>query len=90
MRFVHNNLRDHVASQKNDHGHLYWRYGTSERRSCPRISIYEIFGIVRFSTFSTVSELFGPPAMSGSAEGEMTSDQLDPARKGEFPAISSI
>jgi hypothetical protein len=48
MRFVRYNLRDHVASQKNDHGPLYWRYGTSKRQSCPKISICEIFGIVDF------------------------------------------
>jgi hypothetical protein len=44
-----------IASQKNDNRLSYRRYGASQRRSCPKISICEIFGVVRFSTFSTVS-----------------------------------
>jgi len=55
MRFVRSDVRDHVASQKNDHGLSYRRCRASQRRSCPKISICEIFGVVRFSTFSTVS-----------------------------------
>ena len=59
MRFVRSDVRDHVASQKNDHGPSYRCYGASQRRSCPKIIICEIFRVVRFSTFSTVSALFG-------------------------------
>src|ERR1700733_4245112 len=55
MRFVRNDVRDHVVSQKNDHGLSYWRYAASQRRTCPKINICEIFGVFRFSTFSTVS-----------------------------------
>jgi hypothetical protein len=55
MRFVRDDVRGLFASQKNDHGLLYQRYGASQRWSCPKISIYESFGILRFSTFSTVS-----------------------------------
>src|SRR5271167_2475928 len=55
MRFVRSDVRGHVASQKNDHGLSHRRWGASQRWSCPKISICEIFGIVRFSTFSTAS-----------------------------------
>ena len=55
MRFVRDDVRDLVASPKNDHGLSCQRYGASQRCSCPKISICEIFGAVRFSTFSTVS-----------------------------------
>jgi hypothetical protein len=55
MRFVRSDVRDHAASQKNNHGPSYRRYGAFQRRSCPKISIFEIFGVVRFSTFSTAS-----------------------------------
>ena len=51
MRFVRNDVRDHVVSQKNDHGLSYWRYAASQRRTCPKINICEIFGVFRFSTF---------------------------------------
>jgi len=61
MRFMRSDVRDHVASQKNDYGPSYRCYGTSRRRSCPEISICEIFGVVRFSTFSTVSAQSGHP-----------------------------
>src|ERR1700687_1222176 len=65
MRFVRNEVRDHVASQKNDHGSSYWRYGASQRRSCPKINICEIFGVARFSTFSTVSANSSQDVMVG-------------------------
>jgi hypothetical protein len=55
MRFVRDDLRDLVESQKNDHSLSYRRYGASQRGSRPKIKIREIFGVVRFSTFSTVS-----------------------------------
>jgi hypothetical protein len=55
MRFVRSDVRDHAASQKNNHGPSYRRYSAFQRRSCPKISIFEIFGVVRFSTFSTAS-----------------------------------
>jgi hypothetical protein len=55
MRFVRNDVRDRFVSQKNDHGLSPWRYAASQRRTCPKINICEIFGVFRFSTFSTVS-----------------------------------
>jgi hypothetical protein len=51
MRFVRSDVRDHIVSLKNDHGPSYRHYRASQRRS----SICEIFGVVRFSTFSTAS-----------------------------------
>src|ERR1700722_16706662 len=61
MRFMRRDVRDHIGSQKNDYGPSYRCYGTSRRRSCPKISICEIFGIARFSPFSTVSTRSGHP-----------------------------
>ena len=52
MRFVRNDV-------KNDHGLSYWRYAASQRRTCPKINFCEIFGVFRFSTFSTVSATSG-------------------------------
>ena len=59
MRFVRSDVRDHIASQKIDYGHSYRHYGASQRRSSPKITICEIFGVVRFSTFSTASVRLG-------------------------------
>jgi hypothetical protein len=59
MRFVRGDVRDHIASQKSDHGLSYWHYRASQRRSSPKTTICEIFGVVRFSTFSTASTLIG-------------------------------
>ena len=55
MRCVRSNVRDHIVSRKNDHGPSYRHYRASQRRSSPKITICEIFGVVRFSTFSTAS-----------------------------------
>jgi hypothetical protein len=55
MGFVRSDVRDHIASQKNDHGPLYRHYRASQRRGSPKFTICEIFGVVRFSTFSTTS-----------------------------------
>src|ERR1700757_1920115 len=55
MRSMRGDARDHIASQKNDHGLSYRHYKASQRRSSPKITICEIFGVVRFSTFSTAS-----------------------------------
>jgi hypothetical protein len=55
MRSVRGDVRDHIASQKNDHGLPHRNYKAPQRRSSPKITICEIFGVVRFSTFSTAS-----------------------------------
>jgi hypothetical protein len=59
MRSMRDDVRDHIASQKNDHGLSYRHYKASQRRSSPKITICEIFGVVRFSTFSTASVKVG-------------------------------
>jgi hypothetical protein len=62
MRYVRGDVRDHIASQKNDQGLPYRHYKASQRRSSPKITICEIFGVVRFSTFSTASTHSGSRA----------------------------
>src|SRR5664279_5827074 len=69
MRFVRDDVRDLVESQKNDHGFSYRRYGASQRGSRPKISICEIFGAVRFSTFTTVSANSGRTERSSLESG---------------------
>jgi hypothetical protein len=59
MRFVCSDVRDHIASQKNDHGPSYRHSRASQRPSSSKIAICEIFGVVRFSTFSTASTHLG-------------------------------
>jgi hypothetical protein len=55
MRFVRDNVRDHIDSAKIDHGPSQPRYGTLQQQRFPIINFREIFGVVRFSTFATVS-----------------------------------
>ncbi len=55
MRFVHDDVRDLVASQKNDHGLRIGATAHPNGEVVSKISICEIFGVVRFSTFSTAS-----------------------------------
>jgi len=59
MRFARRDVRGHVASQKNDHGASYPRYRALQRRSRPNINVCEISGVVRFSTFATLSAKSG-------------------------------
>ena len=59
MRFARGDMRDHIVSHKNDHGASYWRYGILRWRSWLKINICEIFGVVRFSTFATISAKSG-------------------------------
>jgi hypothetical protein len=55
MRFARGDMRDHIVSHKNDHGASYGRYGVLQWRSRLKISFCEIFGVVQFSTFATLS-----------------------------------
>ena len=55
MRFARGDMRDHIVSHKNDHGASYRRYGVLQWRSRLKISFCEIFGVVQFSTFATLS-----------------------------------
>jgi hypothetical protein len=47
MHFVRSDVRDHIVSQKNDHGPSYRHHRASQGGS-PKITICEIFGVVRF------------------------------------------
>jgi hypothetical protein len=53
MRFARGDMRDHIASHKNDHGASYERYGVLQWWSRLKVSFCEIFGVVQFSTFAT-------------------------------------
>jgi len=55
MRFARGDMRDHIVSHKNDHGASYRRYRVLQWRSRLKINFGEIFGVVRFSTFATLS-----------------------------------
>jgi hypothetical protein len=55
MRFARGGMRDPIVSHKNDHGASYRRYGVLPWRSRIKINFCEIFGVVRFSTFATLS-----------------------------------
>ena len=75
MRFVRGDVRDHIASHKNDHGPSYRRYRALQRSRRLKISFRKIFGIVRFSTFATVSANSGlilAPVAKASAVGPVS------------------
>lgn len=55
MRLARGDARDHIISRKNDHGAAYRRYGPLQRQRLIKIGFREILGVVRFSTFTTVS-----------------------------------
>jgi hypothetical protein len=55
MRSARGDMRDHIVSPKNDHGASYERYGVLQWWSWLKIGFCEIFGVVQFSTFATVS-----------------------------------
>jgi hypothetical protein len=53
-RFARSDVRDHIESLEHDHGPSYGDHRASQRRrSSP--TVCEIFGVIRFSTFSTAS-----------------------------------
>jgi hypothetical protein len=59
MRFARGDMKDHIVSHKNDHGASYRRYEVLPWRSRPKINFCEIFDVVRFSTFATLSATTG-------------------------------
>src|SRR6476620_7157646 len=59
MRFVRRDARDHIISCQNDHRPSYWRQRALRQQERLRIDFREIFGLLRFSTFATVSALSG-------------------------------
>jgi len=56
MPFARGDMRDHIASRKNDHGAPYGRYAVLRRWSQLKMSFCEIFSVVQFSTFATLSK----------------------------------
>jgi len=55
MRFTRGDLRTHIDSYKNDHRPSYWLQSTLPLQECRKNLFREIFGVFRFSTFSTAS-----------------------------------
>jgi hypothetical protein len=62
VRFARGDMRDHIVSRRNDHGASYRSYGVLQWQSRLKINVCEIFGVVRFSTFATISALSGHAA----------------------------
>jgi hypothetical protein len=60
MRFARGDMRDHIVSHQNDLGASYRRYGVLQWPRRPKINFCEIFDVVRFSTFATISARSGP------------------------------
>jgi hypothetical protein len=63
MPFARGDMRDHIVSRKADHGPSYGRYAVLQRWSRLKISFCEIFGVVQFSTFATLSARHGHAAV---------------------------
>ncbi len=55
MPFARGDMRDHMASRKNDHGARYGRYAVLRRWSQLKMNFCKIFSVVQFSTFATQS-----------------------------------
>jgi len=55
MRFARGDMRDHIVSHQNDQGASYRRYGVLQWPRRLKINFCEIFDVVRFSTFATIS-----------------------------------
>ena len=55
MRFGCADVRDLIVSHKTGHGPAHRRYGALQQWRCLKICFREIFGIVQFSTFATIS-----------------------------------
>ncbi len=59
VRSPRRDVRDHIVSHKNDHGPPHRSYGALQQRKHGRSNFREIFGVLRFSTFATVSAISG-------------------------------
>jgi hypothetical protein len=64
MPFARGDMRDHIVSHKNDYGASYGRYAVLQWWSRLKISFCEIFGVIRFSTFATLSANSGHDALT--------------------------
>src|SRR5258706_14040721 len=63
MRFARRDVRDHIVSCQNDHRPSYWRPRALRQQERLRIDLREIFGLLRFSTFATISATSGRPRL---------------------------
>jgi hypothetical protein len=54
MRFARGDVRDLIVSHKIDQGPSYRRHEALQRQARQKLSFCGIFGVVRFSTFSTI------------------------------------
>jgi hypothetical protein len=73
MRFARGDLRTHIDSYKNDHRPSYWLLSTLPLQQCRKNDFREIFGVFRFSTFSTASTHLRHQAKSMSEAGRVIS-----------------
>jgi hypothetical protein len=52
-------MKDHIVSHKTTTDLLNGHHRALQRQECLKINFREIFGAVRFSTFATLSVIFG-------------------------------
>jgi hypothetical protein len=72
MRFVCGDVRVLIVSYKNDHGPSRCRYRALQWQRFLKICFREIYGVVRFSTFATIS------VKSGKAQCEHMTSAVHP------------
>jgi hypothetical protein len=72
MRFVCGDVRGLMVSHKIDHGPAHRRYRALQQWRRLKICFREIFGIVRFSTFATLSAQSGREFRQGTSAVEET------------------
>jgi hypothetical protein len=91
MPFARGDMRDHIVLHKNDHGASYGRYAVLQWWSRLKISFCEIFGVVQFSTFATLSRVertcTDPKRTSGPGRSVLSSRKF---RKAKLRIISTI
>ena len=73
MRLSRGKVRDHINYSKNDRWLSYRLYRALQRLKSPMRYICEIFGSLRFSSFSTQSAFSTPHLMSFRASPHPTS-----------------
>jgi hypothetical protein len=80
MRFARGDMRDHIVSHKNDHGASYERYGVLQWWSRLKLGFCEIFGVVQFSTFATLSVKSRPTGPSPRRSASLSHKRTSAAR----------
>ena len=78
VRPTRGDVRDRIVSHKNDHGPSHRPYRALQRKRRLKIDFREIFGVVRFSTFATVSTRLRHATMS--IVGSVSKDKLTSQR----------